>query len=168
MSRRRTAYRRACASTAMATRRVAPSSTAASRARRCVRIRRDACRSEAVCRRRATRVASRATSAGASESACSQRCRGADSKRAGGKPPERSRRNIARAVRSTTRHAPAPAPTAVPHAIEHMIAAPIAPPSETGSSKPNSKPPARIATGGAKIIFAARRVGASSAKSASQ
>jgi hypothetical protein len=48
-----------------------------------------------------------------------------------------------------------------------MNAAPITP-TEIGSSKPNNRPPQRIAIGGAKISFAARRVGASSLQSRSQ
>src|SRR6188768_2984921 len=41
-----------------------------------------------------------------------QRWRGLGNKRAAGKPVARSRRNIARDVLSSSRHAPAPAPTA--------------------------------------------------------
>ena len=48
-----------------------------------------------------------------------------------------------------------------------MIAAPIAPPSDTGKSRPNNRPPDKIAIGGAKISFAARRVGASACQSRS-
>jgi hypothetical protein len=83
------------------------------------------------------------------------------SKRAAGKPPDRSRKNIARLVRSTSVHVPAPAATPSPHTNAHTIAAPTAP-SEIGINRPSNKPPVKIATGGAKISFTARRVRASS------